>query len=346
MPTLNKTKKETKIILKWGGIFLSIILLFLISGRFAEIIKENLTPPPPPDASFGKLPSIPFPNQQKENITYSIDTLSGFLPNFSDRTKVYKINVGQPTLLALDKTREKVAQVGFTSKGTPITKDVYQWIDQSSIIQRRITINIFSQDFTLSSPYLIIPSLQFFENSNEQDSAIETAKTFLSDMMLFPHDLDEEKTKTILYSIEDNTLIPASKISNSKIIRVDFFQKDIDNLPIYYEKGITSTIDLLIGKENNRPKVLDARYFYKNISQISSIYAIKSASVAFAELKQGKGYIASKSHNSVEVTIKKVLLGYYIGEGQQEFLMPIVIFIGENDFVAYISAVKDEWISN
>ena len=346
MPTLNKTKKETKIILKWGGISLLIIFLFLSFGRFITFIKESFTPPPPPQASFGKLPPIPFPNQLQENITYSLDTLSGFLPNFSDRAKVYKITHNPPTLLALDKAQEKVAQIGFNSKGTQIAQDVYQWIDQASILQRRITINIFSSVFTLSSPYFITPSLQAFENSNEQNSAIELAKSFLSSMSLNPQDFDQEKTKATLYSIEKSTLAPTSKISNAKIVRVDFFQKDIDSLPIYYEKAIASTINLLIGKENNQLKVVEARYFHKNISQISSTYAIKSAALAFSELKQGKAYIASKPQDTVEIAIKKVLLGYYIGEDQQDFLMPIIIFEGENDFIAYVSAIKDEWINN
>ena len=346
MPTLNKTKKEAKIILKWGGISLLIIFLVLNFGRFVTFIKENLTPPPPPQASFGKLPPIPFPNQQKENIIYSLDTLSGFLPNFSDRAKVYKITPNPPTLLAFDRVQEKVAQIGFNSKGTQIAQDVYQWVDQGSTFQRRITINIFSSDFTLSAPYLITPSLQALENSNEQNSAIEKAQSFFSGLSLLPEDIDHEKTKVTLYSIEKSTLTPTSKISNAKIVRVDFFQKDLENFPIYYEKGIASTINLLIGKENNQLEVVEARYFHKNISENSSTYAIKSASEAFAQLKQGKAHIASISSDALEIAIKKVLLGYYIGEDHQDFLMPIVIFVGENDFVAYISAVRDEWIRN
>lgn len=346
MPTLNKTKKEAKIILKWGGISLLIVFLFLSFGRFATIIKESLGPPPPPQSSFGKLPPIPFPNQLQENITYSLDTISGFLPNFSDRAKVHKITYNPPTLLALDKAQEKVTQIGFNSKGIQIAQDVYQWVDQASTLQRRITINIFSSDFTISSPYLIIPSLQIFENSNEQNSAIELAKSFLSNMSSLPEDVDQQKTKTTLYSIEKSTLIPTSKIANAKIVRIDFFQKDLENFPIYYEKGIASTINLLIGKENNQFKVVEASYFHKNISQNSSTYAIKSAALAFSELKQGKAYIASKPQDTAEIAIKKVLLGYYIGETQQDFLMPIVIFVGDDDFVAYVSAVTDEWISN
>lgn len=346
MPTLNKTKKETRVILKWGGISLLTIFLFLALIRFATFIKESLAPPPPPEAFFGKLPTVPFPNQIQENTTYSLDTLTGFLPNFSDRAKVYKITANPPTLLGFDKAQEKAAQIGFTSRGVQIAEDVYQWLDQGSSLPRRITINIFSLDFTLSSPYLVTPSLQTFNDLNEQNRAIEKAQSFLLSLSLLPTDLDEKKTKATLYSIEKSTLSPTSKISNAKIVRVNFFQKDLNNLPIYYEKGATSAIDLLIGKENNELKVIDARYFHKNISENSSTYTIKSASEAFSELKQQKAYVASKPQDTVEITIKKVLLGYYIGEDSQDFLMPIIIFEGDNDFVAYVSAVRDEWISN
>lgn len=345
MATLNKTKKETQIILKWGGISLVIIFLFFMGIRFLTFVKDLLTPPPPPEAAFGKLPAIPFPGKIKENLSYSLDTLSGFLPNFSDRAKVYKIISDPPTLLGLDKAREKVAQIGFTSPGTQISEDTYQWINQTLSFQRRITMNIFSSDFTLSSSYLIAQSLQAFSGPDEKNRTIEISKSFLNDMSLFPQDIDENKTKTTLYSIIGSSLTPTSKISNTKIVRVDFFQKDLD-LPIYYDKGTSSTIDFLVGKENNELKVVEARFFHKNISKTASTYAIKTASQAFSELQKGKAHIAYKPADTVEFTIKKVFLGYYIGADQQDFLMPVVVFEGSNDFVAYVSAVRDEWISN
>lgn len=346
MPTLSKAKRGTQTILRWLGISLFIIFLFLFGIRFLGFIKDIFTPPPAPQASFGKLTPISFPNKPKENIIYSLDTLSGFLPNFSDRTKVYKISTNPPTLLALDKTREKVSRVGFTTNETKIAEDVYQWADKDPSLQRTVTINIFSSDFTLSSSFLTTPALQTLSGSDQKQSAVEKAKSFLSNMSLFTDDLDNQKTKATLYSIEKGELIPTPKLSDAKIVRVDFFQKDLDGLPIYYEKGVGSTINLLVGKENNELKVVSATYFHKNISKNSSTYAIKSASQAFSELKQGMGFVASKPKDIVEVSIKKVFLGYYVGESEQEFLMPVIIFEGDNDFVSYISAVRDEWINN
>jgi hypothetical protein len=346
MPTLSKAKKETQLILKWSGISLAIILLLFMGIKFVTFVINFLAPPAAPQAAFGKLPTVPFPSQVKENISYSLDTLTGFLPNFSDRAKVYKTVSDPPTLLGLDRTRGKVAKVGFSSSGTQISEDTYQWAGQNESLQTTMTMNIFSSDFTFSSSYLTSPSLEPFSGPDEKDEAIKIAKSFLSVMSIFPQDIDEDKTKATSYSLANGVLNPTSKISDTRIVKVDFFQKDLDGLPIYYQKGISSTFDFLIGKESKELKVVDARFFHKNISQTSSTYAIKTAGEAYSELKKGNAYIAYKNPNTVEFTIKKVFLGYYVGEGPQEFVMPVVVFEGTNNFVAYVSAIRDEWISN
>ena len=346
MATLNKTKQEIKMLLTWIGITVGIIFLLFIVIKLIVFVKDIFTPPAAPEASFGKLPGIAFPNQTAESLTYSLDTVSGSLPNFSDRTKVYKIAPDSPTLLGLDKTREKVALIGFKSSGTQISDDTYRWTDQNKSLQKIISMNIYSSDFTFSSSYLTAQSLQNFSGVDEKNRTIQTVKDFLSSMSLSPEDIDENKTKTTTYSISGNALVLTSKVSDTKIVKVDFIQKDINSLPIYYDKGISSTIDFLVGKENNQLEVVGGRFFRKNISETFSNYAIKTAAEAFSELQKGKAYVANKPIGITNFTIKDVFLGYYIGEDHQEFLMPIVIFEGDNDFIAYVSAVKDEWISN
>jgi hypothetical protein len=126
---------------------------------------------------------------------------------------------------------------------------------------------------------------------------------------------------------------------------VDFFQKDMNNLPIYYEKGASTTFDFLVGK-NGEQQILEATYIHKDISDVSSTYAIKTAQEAYSELQNGKVYIIDNDQNTANVTIKNVYLGYYIGEVDQNFLMPIIVFEGSNNFLAYVSAVRDEWIGN
>jgi len=345
MPTLSKAKSETELVLKWGGIAFGIILLIFMGIKLPGFIMSLFAPPPPPEASFGKLPPISFPDQTKETITYSLDTISGSLPTFSDRARVYRTIPHPPTLLGVDKTREKVSKVGFSFPGTQISEDTYRWENQTKSLSRTITMNIFSSDFTFSSSYLSSKTLQAFSKSDEEDNSVNAAKTFLTNMSLFPQDIDESKTKTTSYSLVNMTIVPTSKISNTKIVKVDFFQKDLSGLPIYYDKGISSSIEFWVGKENNIMEVVGARFFHNDISEIFSAYAIKTAVQAYSELQQGQAYIAYKPTNTVEFTIKNVFLGYYAGAKPQEFMMPIVIFEGNDNFLAYVSAVRDEWVS-
>jgi hypothetical protein len=341
MPTLNIAKNQTKTLLKLAVIFLIIIIIFPAGIKY---IKDLNTPPTPPTASFGKLPPVVFPNQAKENITYSVDTLSGYLPTFSDRAKVYRITTYPPTLLGLVNSQKKVAGIGFSSQGSPISENTYQWVDKN--LQKTITMDIYSSNFTFSSPYLTT-SYQALSGVQDQNGAIDTAKSFLSQMsMSLPIDIDESKTKTSLYSIEAGAFIPVDKISDAKIVSVAFLQKDVDSLPIYYQGRTSSTIDFWVGKENNALEVVKATFLHRNISDVFSTYAIKTDQQAYSELQGGQAFIVDKDPNISEITIKNVSLGYYIGEADQSFLMPIIVFEGTNNFLAYVSAVRDEWIGN
>ncbi len=345
MSNLSSIKAKVIQIIRKGTLILLVLLLFFVLIKALTPIKNSLFPDPSslPQASFGKLPAISFPeSMEKSNFSYSLDTITGLLPNFQSIVKVYKIIPIVPNLLALQRTQDKVSGIGFTKEGTQISANDYQWVEQDP--SRTIAINIFSSDFTFSTPYWTSQNLQNFDNLDELATAADKARSFLASMSLFPDDIDEAKTKTAFYSIKNNALSPAASISNTNILRVDFFQKDIDNLPIYYEKGLTSAINLLVGREQNMLKVVEAHYSYKKISSESSTYGIKTASVAFMELKQGKAYIVVKPQNTNEISIKNVSLGYYIGE-KREYLMPVIVFQGES-FIAYVSGVKDEWISN
>lgn len=344
LPNLNKTKAEVKKLIKKGLIALAVLFVVFILIRIVITIKNIILPDPSllPQNSFGKLPAIPFPNNLEDPPpTYSLDTITGLLPSFQKIVKVYKIIPVKTDLLAFQRAKDRVLQAGFTKEPTLVSKDYYQWAEQNP--PQTITMNIFSLDFTFLTPYLTATNMQTFSDSDELKTAINDAQLFLDNLSFFPN-IDKGKTKTIYYSIKENALSPATSISNTNIVRVDFFQKDIENLPIYYEKISKSSINLLVGKPENRLKVVEGHYSYKKISDESSTYAIKTADEAFIELKQGESYIAIKPESN-NIPIKNVSLGYYMGEERGDFLMPVFVFQGDG-FIAYVSAVTDEWISN
>lgn len=347
--TLSQLTRKARFILKLAGL----ALIILIAIRLGGYIKERIapTPPPPPTVSFGKLPNIAFPKTTTNIVSaYSIDTITGTLPTFPDRARVYKIVSNAPNFLALDRAQNKLSKIGFTLPPIPLSQNLYLWSDKTPLA-RRIIFNIYSLDFILSSLFFSDPAVKSVKNLPDEKTAVNMAKTFFSQIS-FPEDIDTTKTKTSFFSIIDGSLTPTTSISSAQIIRVDFFQKDVNSLPIYYQSPLNSSIYILItgaplsGASASEPQVVEASFSHKTISQEFATYPIKTVNQAYFELKNEKAYIASYFGNDKNVSIRKVFLAYYLGKGTQKFLMPLFIFEGDRGFFAYVSAVKDEWINN
>ncbi|MCL5434925.1 MAG: hypothetical protein M1405_00885 [Patescibacteria group bacterium] len=348
MLTLSQATAQSRVILKWGGIILAVLIVIVLIFRGGTALKRTFfpAPPAPPTVSFGKLPLIIFPNNVSDkNFNYSLDTVTGALPAFPDRIKVYKMSPIPPDLLALKKAKNKVSSVGFTNPELSVSPKVYQW-NSDDPLNRSITMDVFSADFALSSTFISDPVVISAKNLPNPQTAIGTAQDFLSSMSSFPGDIDTTKTKTLLFSINNNTLTSATSVSNSQVIEVDFFQKDINNLPIYYPKAVNSTMNVLVVGGKNQPQVAQVNFSHQSVSDKDATYPIKTAQEAYDLLKQGRGYIASYFGATTDISIKNVFLAYYIGDKKQQFLFPIAVFQGDNGFFAYVPVVTDEWTGN
>lgn len=337
MPTLSQTIYETKTITKWIGVLFGVI--FLIFLLLAVKNKFFPAPPPPPQVSFGKLPQPDFvQNLTGKSFSYNLDTISGNFPSFPTQVKVYKMAQDQPDLLALSKAQSIVQNVGFNNSPTKISDNVYQWKNGG----KTLTMNIIDSSFNLSTNFLSDPNRPIFGSDSE--TAIKTAQNFIESMGLTPQDIDPTQTTSSLFSIKNFSLVPATSLSSAQIIGANFFQKPIDNLPTFYTRFSASPINFLVGQTGSDVQVVEANFFHQQISNTSSTYPIKSASVAFEDLKKGKAYMAV-SQSGQDISIKKISLGYYISERKQGYLLPIVVFEGDNGFAAYVPAITDEWVN-
>lgn len=328
---------------KWGGLILGIIIGFFLLTKGVFFIKGVISPakPPPPEAKFGKLPAIIFPAGIKKDFKYSIDTISGELPAFPDRLNVYKIGEEEPDILAVEKMSKRVLDLGFDPKPEQLSDTVYRWTNSSSL-QKSLVLNVHRREFNLISNYLFDKNLLSSQNVSTNEEAISTARNLLESLSFYPEDLDESKTKAIPLSVANGTLSEATSISNTRLISVYFFQKDRDEIPIIYPYGSKSTINVTIAGGGFNKEIIDARYFHQNISDESSTYGVITADQAFEKLKKGDSYIYSFDSKKPDVIIKKVYLGYYVEKRVQKYLMPVVIFEGNNNFFGYVSAVTDE----
>lgn len=339
MPTLAEVTSETRVFLKWGGLILGLILLIFIGFR---IYSAFFAPEPPPTVAFGKL-NFEFPKSQNVgSLTYSIDTITGSLPSFPKQVKVHKIEEKESDLLSLARANEKVSAAGFKGEPISLSESIYQWKNPTPP-EKTLTMNIFSNNFNLISSYLSDSASLTFKTTNAA-SAILASKTFLESLNVFPSDLDEEKTKSLLFSIKNFALEPATSISNAQVVLVNFYQKDINELPIFYSHPLTSPINFLVAEINNTPTVVEANFTYQKVEEAHATYPIKTADKAFSDLRENKAYIATYTGKEENVIIKKVSLGYFIGDKKQNYLMPVAVFEG-NNFQAFVLGVTDEWVN-
>jgi hypothetical protein len=360
------------------GIVAAIVLFIFV--RIGMFVWSIVFPPKiePPKMTYDVLPALKFPeNVVSGNFTYTLNTSTGTLPTFPDRLVVFPLPHNSPNFLNLENIKKKVEKLGFLSPLGGVVPEIhlggplYEWDDPSGV-NRKLTFNIVTFDFTMTSNYLASLTVLGAQNLSDETTAIGTTEDFLRDIQLFPDDIDLDKTKTRhpdqnyvtypqLFSIQNGTLVSTTSLSKAQVIRVELYQKDIEydlntgrvgdlphmKLPIVYPNPPYSTMSFWIASGQNDPEVMQSEFTHQSIDQtdIEATYPIISAEQAFENLKQGKAYIASHfDPNSSDILINNVYLAYYMGKDQQDYLMPVIVFEGSNGFMAYVSAVSDEWV--
>lgn len=349
MLTLHNATEEAKVLLKWGIVILGIIIVIVLSLPFFQAGKDYFFPTQvvPPTAEFGKLPHITFPqNSLQKDFTYTINTLSGELPSFPDRIDVFPILAPEPNLLALERAKTRVSALGFTTQPIPLNDTLYQWSDTSAL-ERKLDLDILSFNFTLSSSYLSQLASASAITLPFDTEAVGAAKDFVTQISSFPEDIDEEKTKILYYTLTNGQLTEATKKADAQMLQVVFFQKDLFEHPFYYSHPPLSTMNLIVtAGTQSRPTVTEGAFIHHNTSSPSATYAIKTSQQAFEILKNKQAYIASHNGTSQEVTIRNVSLGYYASETSQGYLLPIIVFEGDDNFLGYVEAIRDDWLTN
>ena len=338
MPTLHEatdlTKKSAVFVII--GIIALTILWFII-----KFIGGLLTAPPtPPTGGYGKLPNIAFPKSAvTEKLTYSLQTITGTLPTFPDRMNVHKINEPQPNLLALTNAMNEVNTIGFTTPPQRVTETIYQWDDYTKL-PRKIDLNIFTNDIDYISAYATNSAVLAATSLPTKDGdAVSRGQDFISAITPFPAELVASSPH--YYTLNGDTLVDAPSITAAQLIRVDFYAPDIDKYKLYYPNYPYSEINATIGSGDSDAQVVEAHFHYRSIDKNSETYAIKTPQQALDELKKGNAYISRYDGTDTTVTISSISLGYYMGLNA-EYLLPIIVIEGDENFTAFLPAVTDE----
>ncbi len=346
MASLHNVTESTKKFLKLAAIAVVGIVILVFAIRFLlSLIPEKQVLP---KAEFGELPAIAFPkNITDEALSYVVDTVDATLPDLGDRADVYQIINERLRLNDLADAKAQVAGAGFGGKEILISDNLYRW-DSASGLGRSIEMDIVTDNFKLRSNYFSSAPVKEARSLPDEESAKTQAVEFFRSMQHFPDDMDTSLSQVKFLTIQGRTLVDATSEASAQIVRVDLYQKSIDDLPIQYPNPPSSSINVLLSGTvtGSRQQVVEANYYHHTIDSANpSDYPIKTTQEAFDELENGKAYIAAKFTRDSEISIRDVYLAYYSGDDIQDYLMPIYVFINEdNSFFAYVSAVQNDWI--
>lgn len=345
MAQLPRVAVVTRRIIRYG-IF---ILLALIIGRIGLTAGSGIyrhffpKPPPPPTVSYGKLPKLPFPDRTKINLTFSLQTPEGGLPTLSTQAKVYTMSKVQPNLLSLDAAKNKASSLGFDPTEQSISSTIYQFKNKNSAatLQMNIETGIFSISYDLKtdpSPIATKPPAP--------EIAASTARSYLSSADLLPADLSGPDTHEFL-KINGNTFDTVLSLSESDLVKVNLYRKSYDNLPSLPADPNQANVWFMISGANVKEKqIVAAEFHYFPVDETqSATYPIKTAQTAWNELTGGQAFIATYGANKEgdTVTIRRVYLAYYDAGTLTQFYQPIIVFEGDNGFVAYDPAVASDY---
>lgn len=349
--TLHQTTELFHKILKWTIILGSLVVVLILIFNISRIVLKILYPPPPdyPTVLFGKLPPVIFPKSTvNESFSYSLNTLSGTLPKLPDRVKIFKTTTEPVTLLNVQNAREKAANVGFVNQEDKqfrefvITPTKYQWQVVSNGLLRTLVMNTDTYDFRLTSTYRTYPPILNQSLVATEENAKERVIDYLTDITLFSKDINMEKAKIRSLTLINGILVPSANISDTQVFRVDIFQSDVEELPVYYPAHpYSSMYFLMMARANNIDDVLEANFFHQSIATESATYPIKTAEEAFTDLKNGKGFISNFYGTSTNIPITDVTLGYFFGEERLGYLMPVILFQSKEEYFAFVPALKE-----
>jgi hypothetical protein len=341
--------------IKYGAIgFVGITLLWYMGVALVNLYKHYFpAAPPPPLSGFGEVAKIKFP-QENGRPNVSLELPTGDIPSFPDRMVVYHSPLRRSSFLNANQAVDQAAKLGFTFKPTEKSKIEYVWDNQDQL-GSRMTMNIVTGHFELTRQWQNNPGLSKIVNFKSDTQVLTAAVGFLRKADILPEDILGEERIGYLRA-DSGKLAPALSLSDADFVQIDFYRKNVEEIdletkeitasyPFYRpnpQKGLIRLV--LSGGEDMGERLIlfDNNYHVIDYTR-SSTYPIKTGIQAWEELESGGGYVTDESPDTGIIKIRRMFLGYFDG-GVDEHTQPVYVFLGDKNFVAYVTAITDEWL--
>lgn len=342
--SLTQTAYTSRRVIKYGGI--GIIALSLLWGVSKAVYIAYITAHPPyvaPTVKYGLLPRLIFPEKETQPKNFSFELPNDEVPTFKDQAKVYVIYRPNTTFLALEEDKRTAANFGFTGEPIETQTGIYKFDDTAN--NKALTVNVLTGDFTMTYPYASDQMLVNPEKMPSKTTAIETAVYFLQKGGKYTDDLVNGEKVVTFWRIEGDGLKAVSSQSEANAARVDFYRQSLDSYPVLSTNFGQASVSVLVsGSTVDAKKIIGVNFKDMSITQESfSTYPIKTGQEVIDSLNSGNYWIA-KDISDKNVVVRKIYLAYFEPMTLTNYLQPIFVVEGDNNFVAYIPAVSSNAI--
>lgn len=344
MSSLTYTAYASRKMIKYGGSgLIAFVLLWSIASMSIKAYQLAHPKYIPPTVRYGALPKIVFPEKQFEKKDFSFEFTNDKTPTFSDQAKVYITYRSSTKILALEEGKEIARQFNFENDPVEISEGIYEFKNEKT--NKTLIMNVLEGDFKLKYPYLEDQSILEEKNVPNKNNAIEIASSFLRSGNKYTDDLAQGEKKISYWKITDGTLKSVLAQSEANVIKVDFYRQSLDDKwdIVSPQAGEASVSILISGSDLSEKQIIEANFKYANIDRESfSTYPIKTVDQAIENLKSNN-YWPLSDVSAKNVVIRDIKLAYYEPITLTQYVQPIYIFSGDNNFVAFVSAVADKY---
>jgi hypothetical protein len=325
-------------------------IILLIIGRFALAgglkFYKSLLPEPKPKATsrFGALPLLPFEDKYSdiEKLNYKLETVDGKLPQIPEVIEVYFMPRPLSSIVALDNAKSIARKLDFNPNGRELVETVYLFSKDNlpSTMSMNIVSGAFSISYDVNSDPFVFDGLP-----PTAPTATSTIKKFLASANLLK-DLEGNVSHKFL-RVEGGELVPAVSLSEANVTEINLHRSvyGANEISAATSDPKKSNVWFLLSTKSRNPVIIAGEYHYFPIDPDTfSTYDIKTSQLAWEELLEGKAVIASvDSTEGTEISVREIYLSYYDAGQYTEFYQPIFVFEGDNDFIAYLPAITDEF---
>ena len=329
--------------IKYGAIALVVFMVgrIVINATVALIIALTPVKPLPPTFGFGTLPELILPPSSALVSGYTLETKTGGLPPAPKILPVYFMPKESLGLFSLDNAKKLAAGLGFVFPEEQISTINYRW-KKTSPLPSVLDVDIINRHFTIKSDWASDPNFLATVEPPTEASTINIAKSTLESANVMTPDIATAAGKITFLKARGSGYERAPSFSEAEFMQFDLNRIPIQNqYPILRSDPAKGNARLIISTSKSIPTtVLDAEFIHFPVDyDRPETYPLLTSNEAWRRMSSGQGYVASIRPGVSNVTVRDMYIAYYDADEPQQYLQPIFVFTGDNDFIGYIPAI-------